>query len=381
MYVMDNESVTILSISQLIHQSHPLTSASSLSSSNHKPTPNLSDENHNLNFSTSTHTKTLKTLNAPSVIIGTLNLPFHNYPSSPSISPSGCSKVACFSFSDDHFSICCDILDFHPRLLGKKIRVLAWNYIPFNSADGGFLEIINWAFADSSGFLVPCSSKLESFPLRLDFSGNVKEICNARYYVHGVIESVSPVTVVPCNVGGKDDKGASLVSGFLTKVLVCDCKLCSSRDPGKALCSFYQHGIDNLTKSFFVYFYDFASSWHPVVSRLVGNYVSLTGLKKKLIFIGKQDSQLMYVTSVKSTLHLPRLQDQCVLFQKTNILGKGETGEYMGVVTEIYMQGMVVELDKKVMLLLTDQLLNITHSLRVGAIVSNILSCLFSFYR
>ena len=380
---MEEQPVKILSLSHLIHQSLPLTAASSLSSSNPKPKPKLPRIDETQNESpTPTNPKTLKPLKGPTVLVGTLNLPIHrNLEPLPSNSASGCSKISCFSFSDGDSSVCCDILDFHPRVIGKKIRVLAWNYIPFKYG-GGFLEIIKWAFAESSGFLVPCSLKVESFPLCLEFPGNVKENCRARYYVHGVIESVSPVTVVPCNAGGKDDKRASLVNGFLTKVLVCECKLCSSSDPDKALCGIHErHCIDNFTKSFIVYIYDFASCWHPVVSKLVGNYVSLTGLKKKLIFIGKEEeSQLMYVTSEKSKLHLPRFQDQCVSFQKTIVLGKGECGEYTGIVTEIYMQGMVIEFDKKVMLLLTDQLLNFTHSLRVGAIVSNICFSLFRFY-
>lgn len=378
---MEQQSVTTLSLSQLIHQSHPLTAASSLSKSKPKPKPkqklNRSDEFKNEFLQ---NPKTLKTLNDPTILVGTLNLPIHkNLSTLNSNSGSGCCKVSCFLFSDDEVSICCDIADFHPRVIGKKIRVIAWNYIPFKCGEG-FLEIIKWDFVEFSCLLVEGSLKIESFSLCLEFSSNGEVNCNARYYVHGVIESVSPVTVVPCSVGGKDGKGASLVCGFLTKVLVCECKLCSSSDPGRALCGVNErHSIDSFTKSFIVYFYDFASCWHPVVSRLVGNYVSLTGLKKKLIFIGKEDSQLMYVTSEKSTLHLPRLRDQCVLFRKTKILGKGERGEYTGIVTEIYMQGMVVEFDKKVMLLLTDQLLNFTHSLRVGAIVSNITFCLFSF--
>ncbi|KAL8130893.1 CST complex subunit CTC1 [Apium graveolens] len=377
---MDQQSVTILSLSQLIRQSLPLTAASFIPSSQSKPKPkpkpnpknNRSDE-QKIEFLNSPNPKTLKPLNGPTILIGTLNLPIHKNLASLNLnlnSGSGCCKVSCFLFCDDGFSICCDFLDFHPRVIGKKIRVLAWNYIPFKCGEG-FLEIIKWDFVEFSGLLVSCELKFESFSLNLEFLGNVNGNCNAKYYVHGVVESVSPVTVVPCSVGGNDGKGASLVCGFLTKVLVCECKSCSCSDPGRALCGVYEgHSIDSFTKSFIVYFYDFASCWHPVVSRLVGKYVSLTGLKKKLIFIGKEESQLMYVTSEKSKLHLPRLRDQFVLLKKSNILGKGECGDYTGIVTEIYMQGMVVEFDKKVMLLLTDQLLNFTHSLRVGAIVS-----------
>ncbi|KAG9440715.1 hypothetical protein H6P81_020880 [Aristolochia fimbriata] len=48
----------------------------------------------------------------------------------------------------------------------------------------------------------------------------------------------------------------------------------------------------------------------------------------------------------------------------------GEMGGYKGIVTGIHMRGMVMELDKKVWLLLTDHLHALPHSLRIGSIVS-----------
>lgn len=233
------------------------------------------------------------------------------------------------------------------------------------------MEIIKWGFQDSSSARIPCSSHLESFPLIPASFIDKKDNCNAPYFVYGVLESVSAVTIVPCSTGVKSDNGSSLLCGFLSQILVCECKLCSSRDSVKAVQDICEgqngHGF---TKSVIVYFCGVASCWHPVISRLVGNFVSLSGLKKKLVFIGKEESQLMYVTTEKALLRIPRLPNQCVSFQKTDIVGKGECSLYSGVVTGIYMQGMVVELDQKVMLLLTDQQLNLTHSLRIGAIVS-----------
>lgn len=85
----------------------------------------------------------------------------------------------------------------------------------------------------------------------------------------------------------------------------------------------------------------------------------------------ERESQLMFVTTENSVLHLPRLSNKWSPFMK-NIVGKGECGAYTGVVKGVYMRGMVIELDKEVWLLLSDQLLTAPHSLRVGAIVSKI---------
>ncbi|BBG94975.1 conserved telomere maintenance component 1 [Prunus dulcis] len=83
-----------------------------------------------------------------------------------------------------------------------------------------------------------------------------------------------------------------------------------------------------------------------------------------------EESKLMYVTTENSALHLLRLswkwQPKCTAVAK----GKGECGTYRGIVKGVYMQGMVVELDNEVWLLLTDQLLTPPHSLRAGALVS-----------
>lgn len=98
--------------------------------------------------------------------------------------------------------------------------------------------------------------------------------------------------------------------------------------------------------------------------------MNISGLKKKLIYIANEESRLMYVTTEKSNLHLTSFLKKCVQNNKTSINGKGEFGTYVGIIRGVYMQGMVVEMDNEVWLLLTDQLLTPPHSLRVGAIVS-----------
>ncbi|KAL3514558.1 hypothetical protein ACH5RR_027275 [Cinchona calisaya] len=123
-------------------------------------------------------------------------------------------------------------------------------------------------------------------------------------------------------------------------------------------------------KSLIVYFCGSASSWYPVIVRLIGGLISLSGLTKKLVYIRKDDSELMYVTTEKALLRLPEMAKRCISKEKADLRGFGEVGSYAGTVTGVYMQGMVMELDNEVLLLLTDNQLMLPHSLRVGAIVS-----------
>ncbi|KAM7517103.1 hypothetical protein LguiA_006686 [Lonicera macranthoides] len=363
---MKEEAVEVLSISQFLQSSRPFTGASSLnpnfpSKSSEKfqsldetfepfnPAPTLRNPNP----------KVLKPLNHPTILIGTLTLPSHQDYST--------SNPSYFSFSDGSATICCDILDFELRLIGKRIHVLAWNFIPLKYS-GGFLEIIRW--------ILPESSNPDAFSLvsRSAIDCTVSSI--SRYYIHGALESVSPVSVVPCKMGVKSDTGPNSgglgnVCGFLMHILVCDCKSCRSKDSVLHLQD--TSGGQNshcFTKSVIAYLWGSSSSWHPVFSRLIGNVVSLSGLKKKLVFIGKEESQLMYVTTEKALFLLPVWPNRQFRFQKTVTERQGGFGMYTGTVTSIYMQGMVVELDQEVLLVLTDQQLTLPLSLRAGAIVS-----------
>ncbi|KAF2309889.1 hypothetical protein GH714_005501 [Hevea brasiliensis] len=165
----------------------------------------------------------------------------------------------------------------------------------------------------------------------------------ARFSVHGPIESTSPVSLVPCLSG---DSKTNNLRGFIVRIMVCECKLCNSKESVTVLHNLAQgQHPHSFTKPLFIYFFGSSWSWHPVIAKLVGNDVRLSGLKKKL---SKKWSP----------------------FLRNVIVGKGECGAYTGVVKGVYMQGMVIELDKEVWLVLTDQLLAAPHSLRVGAIIS-----------
>ncbi|PWA88018.1 conserved telomere maintenance component 1 [Artemisia annua] len=131
------------------------------------------------------------------------------------------------------------------------------------------------------------------------------------------------------------------------------------------------NGCHRFTKLKVVYFCGDASVWYGVISRMVGGVLVMSGLKKKMVFLGEGKSLMMYVTTEKSIIHLP------VATVKGLVKGRNTTNErnglfsgYIGSITAVYMQGMVVELDEKVLLLVTDHQLSMPHSLRVGAIVT-----------
>lgn len=263
------------------------------------------------------------------------------------------------------------------RIIGKKVHVLAWNFVPLKKRDGGFLEIIKWMFPESIGR--PGRCPVDSFPLVSSSESAFEDSSKARYRIHGALESVSPVTVVPCNKGLNSSHSANL-RGFLVRFTVCECELCTSKALEMVLNdSIVEHGQGSschcYNKLEFVYFCGSTSSWHPVITKLIGNVITVSGLKKKLVYIGKEESRLMYVTTDKSALHLPRLSKKWVPHEKSVVKGKGECGSYKGVVRGVYMQGMVVELDDEVWLLLTDHQVTAPHSLRVGALVSESIHC------
>lgn len=297
------------------------------------------------------------------LLIGVLTLPSF---------AKGSSSIQCncFQFSDGSATVCCDLLNFDPKMIDQRIRVLAWNFISLKCGDGGmrggFLEIITW------DFLQACCGNVCSLP---DFSSfcltigacDVKDKSSSRCLFLGVIESISPVSSVPCAGGGS---GSRNINGFLVNILVCQCKLCASKLKVAELKDLSKKTTrHSFSKMVIVYFCGSPSSWHPVISRLVGDIVLLTGLKKKMVFISKEQSQLMYVTTDEVSLHVAKLFKGRGLICNNEVRGEGESGRYVGIITGCYMQGMVVELDRDVILLLTDRHLTVPHSIRIGAIV------------
>ncbi|KAL6548854.1 hypothetical protein OROHE_008699 [Orobanche hederae] len=365
------ERNTVLTISHLVQRARPLTAASSLvpvspicilkphrdPDHEHRPKPSFSqcrDPNH----------KTLIPLNQPTLLIGTLTLPSFAELSSP-------IKCNCFQFSDGSATICSDVLDFDPKMIGIKIRILAWNFIPLKCGNkgvkSGYLEIITWDFHQACWVEVCFLSSFSSVCLNLG-SCNVTHDFKMSGLVFGVILAISPISVVPC---ASSESGSRNISGFLVDVLVCQCKICASEFLVSELKDLSEINVKDhvFSKTVIVYFCGLPSSWHPVISRFIGDIVLLMGLKKKLVYIRKEESQLMYVTTDEVSLHVAKLNKRGFVHNK-DIRGKVENDSYSGIITGSYMQGMVVELDQDVILLLTDQHLTVPHCVRVGAIVT-----------
>ncbi|CAI8606844.1 unnamed protein product [Vicia faba] len=348
-------------LSDLLHSPRPLTASASLPFlSTPSPPPPHPPSDHRI----------LTTLNRPTVLIGTLTLPTHTTPSS---SHFPCS---CFKFSDGSATVCCDILSFRLAAIGKLIRITAWNFIPFkhpgdHGSQTAFLEIIKWCFSDpNESNLADIFQFTPNFPVTNCNNGGK----NFRA-LHGVVKSVGPISIVPAS-GSYDLNSSSKVNylGFLVQLLCCECRLCGSRELVNNLSngSFEIESVNghSFTKMEILYFNGNASSFHPVITKLIGNRVVVSGLKKKLVCLTKEESCLMYLTLDEMVLRVcPRLEKLAPCL-KREIKGKGECGSYTGVIRGVYMKGMALELDNDVWFLLTDKLHTMIHGLRVGSIIS-----------
>ncbi|KAK7243336.1 hypothetical protein RIF29_38129 [Crotalaria pallida] len=367
------DDANIARLSDLLRSPRPLTATASPhfpSTTSPPPPPSLRLSDHH---------RVLTALNRPTIIVGTLTLP----------TPSSRSPCSCFRFSDSSSTVCCDVLQFQPSSLGKEIRVTAWNFIPFKhhhdhiagcDSDSGFLEIIQWSFSDSNEGLKGLRH-VDSLPLvPCGPNHHGEDSSKARYHVFGVVESVGPVSVVPCSMGASisDMNSSSKVNlpGFLVQLMCCECRLCCSKEFKRDLMSDTFVGNRNgnghsFTNMHIVYFCGNASSWHPAMTKLISNRIMVSALKKKLIYITKDESRLMYVTADKSVLHVCRFSEKWMPCLKSDdIKGNGECGTYTGLIKGVYMQGMALELDHDVWLLLTDELHSHVHGLRIGTIIS-----------
>ncbi|KOM26143.1 hypothetical protein LR48_Vigan233s001000 [Vigna angularis] len=343
---MDDANATVTTLAELLQSPRPVTvTATAHSVFSSTPPPHRS-----------TTCCVLTPLPRSTVLVGTLTL--------PALSP----PCSCLRFSDASATLCCDLLRFRPAALNREIRVTAWNFIPFKrhgcDVAHGLLEIINWRFSGTN----QGSNAVDSLPL----APNCVRQSGARMRsLHGVVESVGPLFVVQCTMAASTsglNSGSKVnLPGFSVQLMCCECRFCCSKEVliGKLNESRKGHSF---TKMEIVYFCGSASSWHPVITKLIDERVVVSGLKKKLVYLTKEESREMYVTKDESVLHVGSCSEKCMPSLKSEIKGKGECGSYIGVVKGAYMQGMVLELDHDVWLLLTDQLHTSMHGLRVGSI-------------
>lgn len=276
------------------------------------------------------------------------------------------------------------MIDFRVSVLGKRIQVKAFNFIPFKHGGGGFLEIIKWDFADFNDG-IGYSPGFSSVPLFDASFCDEKDCHKARYSVWGVVGSVSPLSVVPCSIeSSSSSDSASSIKGFLVELLSCECELCDSVNAWRKVVEGsvdFDESCHAFSRPVFLYFCGGPSScWHPAMTKLLGNAIALSGLRKKLIFLGKDEPQLMFVTSKKSLLHHVKNSRKWLPKGKKSLEGNGEYGTYTGIIKGVYMRGMVMELDNEVWLLLTDKQLLLPHCVRTGAIVSHVARSVSSLY-
>lgn len=373
------EGARVVSISELLQVGRPLTGALSLSL-------RQNDRRASAIFLAPSHeqkgggaplvgdgepvspTHAFRSLSIPVVLVGTLGLAGDD--GSPRICSSG---NHCFSFSDGSGRVCCAVLDLDMAIVGREIYVLAWNFVPI-PLDGGVLEVIKWSLPDqaSDHGNDPPPSVPPHFPRR---EGRPR----VRSCAWGVLAAVSPVFSVPFSAqqGGlpgnpRDETGDGAYSeGFLAELSTCKCDSCgkarSVQELHHCLVDQKVHSFDNPV---FVYFRGSCSSWRPILSKLVGDVVTVSGLKKKYASAGGLES-LIFVTTDRTVVHENGKPVDCGFAERSVLPKKGShLGNYCGVVTGLFKNGTVVELDRKnVWLLLAGPLLDLPHSLRVGAVV------------
>ncbi|KXG35529.1 hypothetical protein SORBI_3002G187600 [Sorghum bicolor] len=309
----------------------------------------------------STGTVPFAPISHPVLLSGTLSLPSAS-------SPASC-RSNCFSFSDPSptsvspataaASVCCCIVDFDPAALGREILILAWNYLPSVRlhAAPGVLEVVRWRLAEEEEEHAPAPKRSFLATVPFHFPDQEPDLAT-RGCTFGLVRSVSVVFSMPL---AKADAGSRNPVGFLAEILCCGCRSCCRATPPKDAQS---HKFETMK---FVYFLDASSMWRPVLVWLVGRLVYVSGLKKKMVSVGDKASLIMLVSSAKTAVAwCPSYRGSLPLDSFPEKCG----GEYAGVITGIYSQGLVVELDDTAWLLIDDQQLTPPHSLRVGAIVS-----------
>ncbi|XP_078162394.1 conserved telomere maintenance component 1 isoform X2 [Carex rostrata] len=333
------ETLTNISVSDLLRLDCPVNGAASLQPSSSRPLKRIKLEKTLLSNPNPSR-KTFNPISFPVLLVGTVNF----FSELSDHRTSSCLNH-CLSFSDSSSTICCYIVDFDSGILGREIHVMAWNYLPIEQCNSqGVLEIIQWSFPSLD--TDPCRSF--SLPLKLAQDSGVK----ANSSAFGVVKSVSLTFTLPIETAEMGDS-----VGFLAEILTCLCDSCAKRRLNE------KSVLHQFTESKVVYFIKPTHKWRPVFAKLVGKVMYLSGLKKRMVVV-RNESHIMLVSTIKTKVSLGA---SIVSDLPTKHRSRGA---YKGIVTGIYLHGVVVELDKKVWLLIHDTLLVPHHSLRIGAIVS-----------
>mgnify|MGYP002775703785 FL=1 len=135
----------------------------------------------------------------------------------------------------------------------------------------------------------------------------------------------------------------------------------------------------------YIYFSGSPAAWRPILLALSGRFVSISDLRRKILMAGRNQTKYSTYaatrTSIISLLSMDLFtnmqgSDHCDFLRKHNnqqnvYKGKHLTS-YIGVVTDMFIRGRLLELDGCIWLLLIHQPLSQVHGLRVGATVRSI---------
>ncbi|KAJ3677484.1 hypothetical protein LUZ60_003208 [Juncus effusus] len=295
------ERVKILTLAELIDLSLPINGAASLHSVSSPPHKRARFD-QTLVTNGSSKPDSFTPISLQVLLIGTVNL----YSEASNQLNKGCCNH-CFCFSDGNCTVCCYILDFNVGIIGREICVTAWNFLPFKHGNNkGVLEIIQWRFSDSDSALNPSFSLLvENFQ---------KTDLKARVFAIGVVKSVSLIFSVPQNNQVQNGENQNSV-GFLAEILTCACEICN-KNP-----NFDQNrGSHSFTESKVVYFIKPTHVWRNIIAKLIGRLINISGLLKKMIYVGKKETYTMFVSTVKTKVSVRDFHLVCANFAWLKVL-------------------------------------------------------------
>ncbi|KAL3692109.1 hypothetical protein R1sor_005760 [Riccia sorocarpa] len=251
----------------------------------------------------------------------------------------------------------------------------------------------------------------------------------SRLTIFGKLQCVSPQFSLPYNITTNDRENSSVLDrptsnhlsmiGFLAELEYCPA------------CSFHYNDIWNMDKKkesrrtrrlfvddhsrknavetdseelktvdyLYIYFSGSMAAWRPFLSGNIKRCISVSGLRKKLVITGTAKNRQFLLVATRTTLILPFLDphhvgagqshisvdtgrhradennaDHCECMRNSECVSESSCHyprivSYAGFVTEVLFQGILVELDKRVWLLLSEQGQSRVYGLRIGAML------------
>ncbi|KAL2635287.1 hypothetical protein R1flu_006766 [Riccia fluitans] len=152
----------------------------------------------------------------------------------------------------------------------------------------------------------------------------------------------------------------------------------------------------------YVYFSGSIAAWRPFLSGNIKRYITVSGLRRKLVITGAVKKHQFLLVATRTSLILPVFDPSHIGIREPHISLEKDSGRdraygdttdlgectrkiecfsksgcsnyprvisYAGFVTEVLFQGILLELDKRVWLLLTQQETSHVHGVRIGSML------------